>query len=115
MGSMNLLETLMNKENMKNLFQNDPDIGPFLVHITMSPHTCTAEIAHIDIINLFAANNFDVEHMNEYLEKYKNTKCASDDFIDKILDIIIDDYNTKYFDHDYVHNPYAYMAEMIIN
>ena len=33
---MNLLETLMNKENMKNLFQNDPEIGPFLVHITMS-------------------------------------------------------------------------------
>ena len=113
MGSMNLLETLMNKENMKNLFGNDTDIGPFLVHITMSQHTCTAEIAHIDIIYLFAENNFDVEHMNEYLEKYKNTKCASDKFIDNILDLIISDYNTKYLDAEYVHNPYAYMAEMV--
>ena len=73
MGSKNLLPTLMNRENMKDLFNNDPEIGEFLINITWSFSTSTSEMAHIDIINLFAENNFDVEHMNQYLEKYKNT------------------------------------------
>jgi hypothetical protein len=99
MGSKNLLPTLMNRENMKDLFNNDPEIGPFLINITWSFSTSTSEMAHIDIINLFAENNFDVEHMNQYLEKYKNTFCATDNFIDKILGEIINDYNTQYLDH----------------
>lgn len=100
MESKNLnLNLRMNRENMKELFNSDPEIGPFLVDITESFSTCTSEIAHIDIINLFTENNFDVEHMNQYLEKYNNTYCATDKFIDKIIEEIINDYNTRYLDH----------------
>jgi hypothetical protein len=88
----------MNRENMKELFNGDPEIGPFLVNITESFNTCTSEIAHIDIINLFAENKFDVEHMHQYLKKYKYTYCATDNFIDNVLGEIINDYNTQYLD-----------------
>jgi hypothetical protein len=86
----------MNKDNMKSLFNSDHAIGPFLTQITESTSTCTSEIAHLDIITLFAQDKFDIEHMNVYLEKYKDTFCATDKFINKILDVIIEDYNNKY-------------------
>lgn len=113
MGSMNLLPTFMNRENMKSLFENDPEIGQFLVSITETNSMCTAEIAHLEIINLFAEGNFDMEHMSIYLEKYKNTNCSTDKFINNILDEIINDYNTKFLDEDYVHDEYAYVNEII--
>jgi hypothetical protein len=94
----------MTLDNMVSFFNNDPQIGEFMTDITMTFNPTITEIAHIRIISLFATGEFDVEHMLLYKETYKNNKCGTDEFIDEVLNTIIDDYNTKYLDENYVHD-----------
>ena len=109
-GDLRILKIKMNKTNIKYLFDNDRDIYHYLYAKT---ETLTSYLGEIYLKTLtvlrdkYLTMDMVFDEMMEYIKLYySNPDSISQDYYNKIIDMIMEDYNTYYLDDKFYYNGY---------
>jgi hypothetical protein len=112
-GNMRVLKIKMDKQNMKYLFETNSEIYDYLYKKTISSTSSLGEVLYLKIIFLLNNKNIKMNHLFQELlqeipyeiyNKYK--KCINENYVDFIINIIIDDYNNYYLVDEYYYDGY---------
>lgn len=109
-GNMRLIKIKMDKQNMKYLFETNSEIYDYLYRKTISFTSSLGEILYLKIIALLNNKNIKMNDLFQELlqeipsETYK--KYVNKNYVDFIINIIIDDYNNYYLVDEYYNDGY---------
>jgi len=112
-GNMRVLKIKMDKQNIKYLFETNSEIYDYLYRKTISSTSSLGEVLYLKIIHLLNNKNIKMNHLFQELlqeipyetyNKYK--KCINENYVDFIINIIIDDYNNYYLVDEYYYDGY---------
>lgn len=109
-GNMRLLKIKMDKQNMKYLFETNSEIYDYLYRKTISFTSSLGEVFYLKIIALLNNKNIKMNDLFQELlqeipsETYK--KYVNENYVDFIINIIIDDYNNYYLVDEYYNDGY---------
>lgn len=109
-GNMRVLKIKMNKQNMKYLFETNSEIYDYLYRKTISFTSSLGEVLYLKIIALLNNKNIKMNDLFQELlqeipsETYK--KYVNENYLDFIINIIIDDYNNYYLVDEYYNDGY---------
>jgi hypothetical protein len=109
-GNMRLLKIKMDKQNIKYLFETNSEIYDYLYRKTISFTSSFGEVLYLKIIALLNDKNIKMNDLFQELlqeipsETYK--KYVNENYVDFIINIIIDDYNNYYLVDEYYYDGY---------
>ena len=109
-GNMRVLKIKMDKQNMKYLFETNSEIYDYLYRKTISFTSSLGEVLYLKIIALLNNKNIKMNDLFQELlqeipsETYK--KYVNENYVDFIINIIIDDYNNYYLVDEYYNDGY---------
>lgn len=112
-GNMRLLKIKMDKQNMKYLFETNSEIYDYLYRKTISFTSSLGEVLYLKIIALLNNKNIKMNDLfqellqeipSETYKKYVND--VNENYVDFIINIIIDDYNNYYLVDEYYNDVY---------
>jgi hypothetical protein len=108
-GNMRLLKIKMDKQNIKYLFETNSEIYDYLYRKTISFTSSFGEVLYLKIIALLNDKNIKMNDLfQELLKEIPSTykQYVNENYIDFIINIIIDDYNNYYLVDEYYYDGY---------
>jgi hypothetical protein len=108
-GNMRLLKIKMDKQNIKYLFETNSEIYDYLYRKTISFTSSFGEVLYLKIIALLNDKNIKMNDLfQELLQEIPSTykQYVNENYIDFIINIIIDDYNNYYLVDEYYYDGY---------